>query len=50
MMRECSTDELLARAASMHHADQGHDALMDHAVKQRSHTLQVTVITALVHY
>ena len=32
MMLECSTGELLARAAFMHHADQGHDALRYHAV------------------
>ena len=32
MMLECSTGELLARAAFMHHDDQGYDALMHHAV------------------
>ena len=32
MMIECSTGELLARAAYMHHDDQGHDALMHHIV------------------
>ena len=32
MMHECSPGELLARAAFMHHVDQGHDALMHHAV------------------
>ena len=32
MMLECSTGELLARDAFMHHDDQGHDALMHHAV------------------
>ena len=32
MMRECSTGELLARAAFMHHDDQGYDALRHDAV------------------
>ena len=31
MMLECSTGESLARAAFMHHDDQGDDALMNHA-------------------
>ena len=32
IMLECSTGELLTRAAFMHHDDQGHDALEHHAV------------------
>ena len=32
MMHECSTGELLSRAAFMHHDDQGHDALKHHVV------------------
>ena len=32
MMLEYSTGELPARAAFMHHDDQGHDALMHYAV------------------
>ena len=32
MILECSTGELLARAAFTHHDDQGHDALMHYAV------------------
>ena len=32
MMHESSPGELLARAAFMHHDDQGHDALRHHAV------------------
>ena len=32
IMLECSTGELLARAAFMHHDDQGHDALRYHSV------------------
>ena len=32
MMLECSTGELLARAAFMHHEDKAHDALMHHTV------------------
>ena len=32
MMLECSTGELLARAAFMHHDDQRYDALRHHAV------------------
>ena len=31
MMCECSTGELLAGAAFMHHDDQGHDALKQYA-------------------
>ena len=34
MMLECSTGELLARAAFMHHDDQGHDALRHYAVSK----------------
>ena len=32
MMLECSTGELLTRALFMHHDDQGHGALMHHAI------------------
>ena len=32
MMLECSTGELLARTAFMHHDDQGNDVLMHYAV------------------
>ena len=32
LVLECSTGELLARAAFMHHDNQGHDALLHHAV------------------
>ena len=32
MMLECSNGKLLARAAFMHHDDQGHDALRHDAV------------------
>ena len=32
MMLECSTGDLLARAAFMHHDDQGHSALMYYTV------------------
>ena len=32
MMLECSTGQLIASAAFMHHDDQGHDALMYDAV------------------
>ena len=31
MMPECSTGNVLGRAAFMHHDDQGHDALMYYA-------------------
>ena len=31
MMLECSTGELLARGAFLHHDDQGHNALMHYA-------------------
>ena len=50
MMQECSTGELLTRAAIMHHADQGHDALKYHAVLKGLKALTVIqyVITFVV--
>ena len=51
MMLECSTGELLARAAFMHHDDQGHDALRhDAALKglmARKHIRELVI--NLVH-
>ena len=48
MMLEGSADELLARAAFMHHDDQGQDALMHHAVlKGLIHIYNLRVIREL---
>ena len=49
MMLECSTGELLARAALMHHDDQGYHALRYHAVLKGLRTKYLTS-AAIVHH
>ena len=45
MMLECSTGGLLARAAFMHHDNQGHDVLRYHAVLKGLKRISLTMIT-----